>query len=109
MAIPCCERRGSEAACRDERVLFAGAHAHARICTCSGTVGEKLEMTLARGEKLSLLTEIYYLLYPRDWDEPWPKQEHLETDSGGRCPDEREAFDVATAARTASLSSAPLL
>ena len=47
-------------------------------------IGERLknfEGEQERGEKLNELTEKYYVLNPRSFDDPWPKREYLETDS----------------------------
>ena len=46
-------------------------------------IGGKLrefEGEQASGEKLNEVTEKYYQRYPRSFDDPWPLEEHRETD-----------------------------
>lgn len=40
----------------------------------------EFESEQAIGEKLNLLTELYYKRYPRDLDEPWPSERFYDTD-----------------------------
>ena len=47
-------------------------------------IGEKLkafELEQSQGEKLNELTERYYKSKPRGYDDPWPIEQHKETDS----------------------------
>ena len=42
---------------------------------------KKFEGEQASGEKLNEMTELYYKEHPREFDDPWPKQEYLKTDA----------------------------
>jgi hypothetical protein len=42
---------------------------------------KKFEGEQATGEKLNEMTELYYKCFPRSFDDPWPQQKTLETDS----------------------------
>jgi hypothetical protein len=74
-------------AARIEKTSSDDARIELMLDVADEGIGERLkafEGEQASGEKLNELTERYYALKPRSFDEPWPSTAHNQTDKGLR-------------------------